>query len=317
MTGATLDPLAEAADWHVILNDDGVSEADLSRWRRWLAQSPANASAWSQVEAVNRRFAMLQSHGRLDASEAGLRAVLGAVSDRRRMLMGLAGVGLCGALGWSLWPDRQRRDILLARMADERTGTGELRELALARGGRVWLNSDTALDVDGGGRLRLFTGEIQVLAMVMDTPLRTESRHGLIETRGGRFNLRLDGDASRLDVLEGAALVAIGEDRRLVRSGRALTLTADGYGAESAANADLVAWTRGMLIARHMPLLTLVGQLARHSRHQLTLSPAVANIEIMGVYPLQNVDAALDMLEDALPISIKRDRAGRIYIGPA
>lgn len=52
--------LQQAAKWFATLNDEGVTEADKSRWQIWLNGHPEHQQAWRYVEGVGERFKKAQ-----------------------------------------------------------------------------------------------------------------------------------------------------------------------------------------------------------------------------------------------------------------
>ncbi|WP_052063720.1 hypothetical protein [Nitrincola sp. A-D6] len=59
-------------------------------------------------------------------------------------------------------------------------------------------------------------------------------------------------------------------------------------------------------MAEDIPLKELVSELARYRRGYLGINPAIANVRVMGAYPINNPDHCLAMLEDALPVRVNR-----------
>ena len=116
--------------------------ADRERWQAWLRASPAHAAAWRRIEAVNREF------GQLPGPRAREALATGAWQKRqsgKKLAVIVAGV-LAG--GGALLGRPESRSYLAALGAGQRTPTGGTRQLALADGSRLWLNTDSAADID-------------------------------------------------------------------------------------------------------------------------------------------------------------------------
>ncbi len=301
--------LEQAAEWFALLRSGEAGEAERGAWRAWLAASEAHRSAWAQVERISRRFEPIQASPDPRSAGAVLQAAQGrAQRGRRRVLLGAAALAGAGALGWGLW----REDALAALLADQRSGIGELRELVLADGTRVWLGPASALDVDyrpALRRLRLRAGEVFVETahdaardFVVDTP------HGRARALGTRFELRLRDDArSALAVYEGAVEVrSAGGATTVLRAGQQTRF--DRGAIETPADADPArqAWTRGILIAQDMALAEVVAELARYQRGHFAVAPEVAGLRVVGSFPLHDTGRALAMLARVLPIEVRR-----------
>ncbi|WYX35108.1 FecR domain-containing protein [Achromobacter xylosoxidans] len=171
--------LEQAAQWFALLQSEEATATDREAWRRWCDSAEAHRAAWAQVERVGQLFRPIQTapdpHGAVGAYRAAT-----ANATRRRVVLGLAlvaGAGLTSGVAWRYSP---LAGLVLARMADHRTATGEVREVLLADGTRVWLGTASAFDTDFGPalrRLRLVAGEILVSTaggqqrpFVVDTP---------------------------------------------------------------------------------------------------------------------------------------------------
>ncbi len=311
----SVESLEQAAQWYATLRDERAGEQDRQAWRSWLALSPENADAWRYIEAVSRKFDPLRGHGPGGAA-AAVSAVEaarpGGGSRRRSIVNGLAGalgLGLAGWLGWRQTPLPER---VASLRADHRTGTGQRRELVLADGSRVWLNTGTALNVSyhaDARRLSLLAGEILVdtAADVQRRPFFVETGFGRLQALGTRFTVRLTEHQTRLDVFDGAVEIRTRAGRSgHVPAGRAAHFDADGIAPLTASDRLREAWSKGRIPADDMPLGALLEELGRYRPGHISVAPEVAGLKVMGVYPADDSDRALAMLEQSLPIRVRR-----------
>ena len=324
---ADFDSLEQAAEWYAVLRGDSATAQDSQLWQAWLAGRPENARAWLHIEAVSSKFEPLRPGGR-HAAIAGAtvarkvtrkgvpkgvrKGVLDGASTRRQAVNGLAGVLAAGLAGWIGWRCTPLPGLLLALRSDHHTGTGERSDLRLADGSKVWLNTDTALDVDyqpDARRLSLHAGEILV-----DTakdgarrPFFVDTPNGRMQALGTRFTVRLSDAATRLDVFEGAVAVrtATGAALRVEAGQRA---SFDGRSISSVEPADRAreAWSRGVVLADNVPLAVLVEELGRYRHGHIGVAPEVAGLSVMGVFPAHDPERALAMLERNLPVRVQR-----------
>lgn len=311
---ASVESLAQAADWYATLRDESVCEQDRLAWRAWLKASPENGRAWEHIDAVSRRFDPLRGSqaGALPATVAGVEAARRGPLRRRRLLNGLAGVLGLGVAGWLGWRQAPVAQFVAALRSDHHTATGERREIVLADGTRTWLNTATALQVDyqdSARRLVLRGGEILVETAEdgQARPFYVQTRFGRLQALGTRFSVRLTEAHTRLDVFEGTVEIrtAAGPVRR-VDAGQAALF--DGQAVTPLGKADQVreAWHRGRLPADDMALGELLAELGRYRRGPISVAPEVAQLKVMGVYPTDDTDRALAMLERHLPIRVHR-----------
>ena len=303
--------LEAAANWYATLQSDTACTADHQAWQAWLDESQAHARAWSYIETVSQRFGPLRSGGH-QAALAGIQAAQLGGSRRRQVLAGLASVFGLGIAGWMGWRHTALPEVMMAWGADYRTTIGEQREISLADGTRVWLNTNSALRVGyqaDARLLQLAAGEILVQTAhdTKERPFYVETRFGRVQALGTRFSVFHDDRRTRLDVFESAVEIrnAAGSVQR-VEAGERAEFTADGISAILPAERAREAWRRGVIVADNISLETLIDDLARYQHGHLGVTPEVAKLNVMGVYPANDIERALTMLESALPIRVKR-----------
>ena len=66
------------------------------------------------------------------------------------------------------------------------------------------------------------------------------------------------------------------------------------------------AWRRGVLLADNLPLGQLITELNRYRPGHLGCDPAVAQLPVMGSFPLKDSDLALQSLLPTLPVQIEQ-----------
>jgi len=308
---ADFDSLQQAADWFALLRADGATDQDRIAWRAWLGERTEHARAWRHVEAVSQRFAPLRAGG-AEAALAGA-AVARKGALKRRQLLGSSAIALgTGALVWLGWRYPPLRDQALAFAADYATATGERRALLLADGSRIWLNAGSALNVeyrDSARCLMLLRGEI-LIETARDRaqrPFYVESRFGRMQALGTRFSVRLTENLVQLDVYDGEVAIRnhAGASVNVTAGGQA-RFDADLIVSTASADPAREAWSRGVVLADNLPLKALVNELGRYRKGYLDVAPEVADMLVMGVFPADDSDRALDMLERNLPVRVQR-----------
>ena len=304
-----VDPaiLEEAADWLMRLHADDVDPAEWAEMERWRALSPAHGRAWQRAEAL---LGSLQS---LPASPA--RAALERPDRRRRQLLRLIWLPALPA-GWFAW---QHVSVDGERF---RTATGEQREITLADGTRLLLNTATEIVVrfDAETRLiRLRGGELLVTSapdrQPRPRPLVIATADGTARPIGTRFSVRrADGDRfSRVTVYEGTVEVEAAGIRRRVGHGERIRFGAFGPGTpENVDPAIDAAWSNGMIIARGMRLADLIAELDRYRPGLLRCHADVAELRVSGTFPALDPERSLNLLAASFPLSIRR--RGRYWV---
>ena len=265
------------------------------------------------MEQAAAWFSLLQSGTATDALQVAKRRLA-----RRRIILGAAiTAGASGILSWAVWQRPDTMDTLMAWGADYRTATGERREIRLADGTQVWLSSASAFNKEYDThlrRLRLYTGEILIQTAADNQhnagtrPFVVDTAHGRLHALGTRFNVRLDNeDSTQLAVYEGAVRITptAGIPGTTVTAGRQARFTAEHLEAPAPADPAREVWSRGILLAQDIPLGEVIAELSRYRHGHIAVAPDVARLPVLGSYPLDDVDGALAMLQQALPIQIR------------
>lgn len=203
--------LDEAIDWLLRVRDDTGGQAQ-DECLRWRAAHPDHERAWQGVSAVGSRLRS-DTAGVAPAVVTQVLHQAGKPGDRRVVLKSLALGGTLLLGGGAAWRHVSQQQ---GWNAQYRTGVGERSDIVLADGARVWLNTDTALDVvnaQDGRLLVLRRGEILVQTAQGEArqPLRVQTPAGMLRPMGTRFNVQLLPDRGQvfLAVQEGAVDVAL------------------------------------------------------------------------------------------------------------
>jgi transmembrane sensor len=303
------DPVApaiarQAVQWWIELRSSELDIARRALWERWRAADPAHEAAWQRIESVGGRLAEIPS----PLAKAALTAAPASMQRRRGMqLLTALVVGGGGALvasrstAWHAWN------------ADHVAAIGERPSLALPDGGRVVLNSGSAINVrfDAERRvLQLVRGEIlvQTAPDAQKRPFLVQTGAGSVRAIGTRFTVRLRDDAAvDVGVLRGAVElrpVDAPTDLRVLQAGEAGRFTNARAEAAMPLDGDASAWADGMLVVSHMRLDDFLAELGRHRQGRLGCDPAIAGLQVSGAYPLADTDRVLAALTSALPVEV-------------
>jgi transmembrane sensor len=285
---------------------EDAGEQDRAACARWRAAHPHHELAWRRLQAFDDQLHSVPG----GVARQVLREPAVARMNRRRAAQLLGLVAMAGGAGYLA----RGTDAWQIATAGHRTGTGEVRELALPDGTRIVLASASAVDLrydDTQRLLVLRAGEILVTTAPdpAHRPFRVQSRHGTVRALGTRFTLRQDDDHSHVAVFEGAVEVrpvSAPGDAVHIAAGQGADFSADHVQPPAPVSESSAAWTRGVLVADGMPLGELVAELARYRPGLLRCDSAVAALRVTGVFPLRDTDRALRNLELALPVAVVR-----------
>lgn len=309
--------LEQAAHWYVQLQDEHADAHVRTQWQRWLDQHDDHQLAWLYVQRVGQRFAPLQGPG--NSAGRVLRDQDARRFSRRSGLKTLLVLGASSLLGWHAW----RGAPLSGWRADLATGIGETRETQLADGSQLWLGAQSAVDLEFSPLSRvvhLRFGDILVeTAHDPRRPFFVETTQGRMQALGTRFSVLQQDETTQLNVYAGAVEVctALSEQRCVVQAGQQLAFNARGLGAIGPALSAGESWIHRRLNAEGMPLADLLQTLGRYRHGHLGWHPAVAQLSVMGAFPLDDTDRALALLQAALPIRVQRLTPWWVTVEPA
>lgn len=314
--------MEQAAQWFALLRSAELSQQQHSQWQHWLAADEAHRIAWRYVERIGQRFEPLQGLSSTRPAVAAYQRATTKLLRRRQVLTGVLAMAGAGALTWVGGRQSGWVDLTALWRADHRTTTGEIRQIELADGTLVWLGTASALEVDFQPRrrcLRLLAGEVLVqTAADPARPLSVETTHGVARALGTRFNVRLDDAQTALAVFEGQVEVRLSAgDQLLLHAQQQLNFRRDAFGRVDRADPAREAWSRGVLIAQDVPLADVIAELRRYQRGYLGLAPEVAELRVVGSFPLRDPERSLAMLESVLPVRVRHLLPWWTSIGPA
>ncbi|NUT77568.1 DUF4880 domain-containing protein [Pseudomonas sp. C1C7] len=311
--------LEEAAEWLMRLSEGSLSERELVQWQQWRASNKECEFAWQRAESLMGKLGGLPAELAIPALDRP------ANPQRRAMLGRLAALLALAPAGWIGWQLNER----LGWTADYHAGIGERRELTLADGSQLTLNTDTSVDVNFDAQQRLIRvrrGEILVQTatdiQVPGRPFRISTEQGLMQALGTRFSVREDEGVTRLAVLEGRVQIELYKRPQatpmILSAGQQTSFSASVIGPIKPADSALTAWSEGMLVADGMPLGEFAKELARYRHGLVRCDPAVAKVRVSGAFPLDDSRQALNMLVQTYPVKVSTHLGGYLLtISPA
>lgn len=167
--------------------------------------------------------------------------------------------------------------------------------------------------------LTLHQGEVVVeTAHDSAKPFIVETGLGSKRALGTVFLVRKQVGRVHLAVLEGAVELSLNRslERRVVEQGRQVDFVEGGIGDDRALNQAQAAWRHGVLAVDAMRLEDFLAELSRYRRGYLGVHPEVADLKVMGAYPVFDTDAALSLLAEALPVRIERRLSWWVTVEP-
>ena len=312
---AVLDPkaLEEAAEWLVRWSEGELDACARAEWQRWQASSPERSAAWARAQLLQSRMGGLPQALALSVLDRP------RSPQRRAAILKLAALLAVLPAGWGGWQLSRRQ----AWTADYHSAVGERRELTLADGSHVTLNTDSAIDVlfDANQRLvRLRAGEILVQTAAdpaaQARPFLVASAHGSMQALGTRFTVRLQEADSLVGMLEHSVEIttASGQQRQLHEGHSARFSATQIEDADALSPEGAAAWRHGMLQVHDQPLADVVQALRAYRPGVMRIAPRAAALQVYGTYALDDTDRALTALAETLPITVRRSLGGWLVV---
>lgn len=310
MSGPSVHPQVRdiAIDWIVLMQSGLMSANDHQELQQWRQASVEHEYAWQRVSSLPL---LLQSGAYLLSDSTARRALESAGADpqrRRQVLKGLLAISLLAGLSW------QGVDSTLVRsaLASYRTGTGDRRRWTLADGSSLWLNTASAASLDLRADLRrvqLIEGELALDARIESRVLELVTPNAVLHSRDANLLVRHDRQVTQVTVLRGLVHVSSRSSQAPLLLESGWQTRVDNQNVRPPSPADVLlaqAWMQGILPAKRMRLDVLLAEISRYRPGILRCSAQVANLRVTGSFQLDNTDAALALIADALPVRIER-----------
>lgn len=288
-----------AARWLALIESGAASEQDHLALQRWRDVHASHEHAWQKIQALRSRFGALPAElamASLDRPDQG----------RRRLLKGMLGFAALAPAAWLV----SRELPIDAWRADLATRVGERQRLTLADGSVLDINTDSALNLDAGGRrLTLLRGEVS-LRVAGSAPFIIDTAQGRATLGTGEICVHQHGDACQFSLFSGAGqLQPDAYDTLALQAGQRLTLRGGRVASTQAFDVRQLGWRDGVLMANDQPLGDFLRELDRYRPGVLRWSPALEGLRVTGSFRLADTDQILDLLAASLPLDVhKRTR---------
>jgi transmembrane sensor len=284
-----------AAQWLALLESGGASEQDRANLQRWRDSCRSHELAWQKAQALRQRFADLPSAlalSSLDRPDAARRVVLKRA---------LGAVALVPA-AWLI----SRQLPLAVWRADLHTATGERRQVQLADGSSLQLNTASAVDVDlPSRRVKLVEGEMS-LKVSGTSPLTIQTRFGQVTVSQSEVCVRQNTSSCQVSVFNGVVQLQPLQGTSLtLLAGQQVNLQATGASTVEPFDVRQPGWREGVLMAKNQPLGDFLRELDTYRPGVLRWEPELEALRITGSFRLDDTDRILALLAASLPLEVQ------------
>lgn len=284
----------QALAWFTRMQDVKASPRQRAEFAEWLAADPLHRAAYDKVARLWHSPALNVALGHYAAIP--LQPAKPRLLQPRRWA-GAAGILLlCGWLLGGGWIEKQRADMA--------TATGEQRQVMLADGSALILNTDTAVKLDYTERQRgvkLLSGEAYFEVQPdKSRPFVVATEQGEVRVVGTRFSVKT-GEATQVDVESGLVdCVAKQGGSRQFTAGQHTRIDRAGVAAAAAIDTgQAFAWLNGRLIFKDQPLFQVLAELDRYHPGVIVIANAKLGLtRVSGNYKLADTAAVVRALAD-------------------
>jgi transmembrane sensor len=305
----------EAALWSVRLHPSAKPSAQtLAVCENWRSKNVIHEIAWQRAQEFNAKFGVLSpSIGNATLNRPSL-------PERRRAIKALVVAITAAPVGWYAY----KNGVIDAFTADHRTAVGERKNVQLADGSQIELNTDSAVDVIFSNKQRLLIlrrGEAFVKTAKdpsgASRPFLVKTEHGLLRALGTVFSVRTASDVSTVSVFEHAVEVTIpAAPAIIVNQGEQISFSHNEIQRPTPLPPHADAWKDGLLYAFKTPLSVFTNELSRYRRGWIRCHPSVAAMQVSGSFQLDDTDHVLQALVATLPIKVTFYARYWVTIGP-
>ena len=301
---------SEARSWVQRLCSGEMNEGDVAAFDRWHGQSPAHSRAFAEAnllwDVLGRVAREADARG---TGKSALRQVRAQQFARRAVLAG--GLSACAAYiafrpPLRLWPS------IGELTATYRTGTGERRQLALASGITVDMNTQTSVGalVTSAEHylLELISGQVAIsIQQNAERPLLVAAGDGHVRAQRAEFDLRHEGARVSVTCSAGTVDLSCRSNEETIVAGHQATYDEARFTPSVAVNLTAVtAWREGLLIFRDVALEDVVAELNRYRKGRIVLvNKALAERKVVAGFRLDQIDGAIDYLHRAFGIQVR------------
>ena len=318
------DPTPRTAEaWVVRMGRPAVSTRDLKSFEAWLNADPARLADYQALKTARRDVRGLKANLTAELAAIPARPRRATPSRSRGLLIGgpvLAAVCVA-VLGVALWP-RLAPDPL-AGATTYAAATGEIREVVLADGSHVTLNTGSTIRValaDDARHVVLDRGQAYFdVHHDAARPFEVGVGDRQVVVTGTRFVTSLDGDAASIALLQGSVSLFSGSGQTLrMKPGDGVSYRAHQAGQiwSQIAPAETAPWRDRRLVFRDAPVSEVVAQLSRYTPMRLVADPDLAKVRVTAVFPLDGQDSVVDRIDRLLPVAITPSGPETVTVRP-
>lgn len=299
----------QAIDWVIRLHAGNADDGERRLAAEWCNRSAAHLRAFRDAERLWLEMGQVLPALENSADSPARPAAAKRGMVRASRLLAAAVLACAAVLPFAGLSDTW--------FSDYHTGVGEQQSVTLADGSVVFLNTDTALDVrytDHSRQLTLKRGQALFrVAADARRPFEVKTDSAVVRALGTVFEVWQQDAATRITVSEHAVAVKgladadYPADSRIAAGNQAVYSARTGLQAGGIDAGQATSWQRGKLVFKNQRLAEVVAELDRYFPGAIVIADGkLRQLRVSGVFPLNDPDAALVMVEQILGIQVRR-----------
>lgn len=327
----------EAQLWR-IRHEDGLSADEEAQFRAWYVSSDRHADAFVEAELFwiasqdpDFREATLKELERLDSTAEPINMAQSQYKADRSSVIARALVGVTAMAAvvaacimvlspGALFPDAEPE---FERFV---SGQSQVRIVRLPDKTKITMSASSDIEVslsDTARLIKLNKGTVFFeVASDASRPFTVNTALADVLVTGTKFDVQLRSDEVAIAVGEGSVEVSgpakspASERPIAISKGQAIKYRSQsGFGEVTEVfAAEIAAWRDGRLVYVEAPLSRVIEDLNRYSDKPITAEPSIGALKISGIYDVNDLDAALEAIEQSLPARVVDDRAQKRFV---
>jgi len=294
--------MEQAIYWHVRLLSGNFTSTEMTEFISWQQKNPGNETSLRYVE---ENWSVLEANK--DKIQKGLENKDGGGLSSVRIFRWAGAVAasliIAATVVFTLNPFAEKHV----------TAIGEQKIIYLADGSSVSLNTDTALEVDMGKKIRavsLIKGEAYFqVTPDKDRPFTVKVGQRVIRVVGTEFNIYRAPDKTTLSVTRGIVAILDGSGKDIVdlqlHAGQQVTIDRKNR-IQQITRPDLAratAWKEGQLVYENIPLGDFIRDLNRYYVGKIIVEDEeLGKMRISGVFQIGDRNKTIKAIENLLPL---------------
>ncbi len=324
------DLMEQAVDWLVRMRSGNLSDLETHDFADWLSQDPEHAAAFAKAEDfLSEMVAAVKLPRPVENAPKpndGIPNEQPLTNSPRKTVKPWLAIPLAMAAAWLVAVGLvlpKQSSLLDNLLSDYHTQPGEIREIKLADGSHLLLNTNTAVSVDYEATQRLVAlhhGQVRFTVVKdLNRPFEVKTGSLIVRALGTVFEVYRKTPKSIIVTVQEHAVAAKIQEKNstqqnhsnqvTVQTGQQLIYQGDNtLHQPTAANlTQSSAWQQRRLFINDRPLGELLEELDRYRIGRIYLSDArLKKLRVTGVFPLNNPDEVIVSVRKVLGLQETR-----------